>query len=97
MKLHEVAERLGMEILVPGNGLQQQVTGGCTADLPSEALGRLDAIAVAALRRAAGIVLTNGVRPDNECLRLAETEGVALLATLISPFEASGRIYELLR
>ena len=40
MKLHEVAERLGMEILVPGNGLQQQVTGGCTADLPSEALGR---------------------------------------------------------
>ena len=55
------------------------------------------AIAVAALRRAAGIVLTNGVRPDNECLRLAETEGVALLATLLSPFEASGRIYELLR
>ena len=91
MKLHEVAERLGMEILVPGNGLQQQVTGGCTADLPS------NAIAVAALRRAAGIVLTNGVRPDNECLRLAETEGVALLATLLSPFEASGRIYELLR
>ena len=100
MKLHEVAERLGMEILVPGNGLQQQVTGGCTADLPSEALGRLaagtvwitsrvhrNAIAVAALRRAAGI----------ECLRLAETEGVALLATLLSPFEASGRIYELLR
>ena len=43
MKLHEVAERLGMEILVPGNGLQQQVTGGCTADLPSEALGRLAA------------------------------------------------------
>lgn len=35
--------------------------------------------------------------PDNECLRLAETEGVALLATLLSPFEASGRIYELLR
>ena len=110
MKLHEVAERLGMEILVPGNGLQQQVTGGCTADLPSEALGRLaagtvwitsrvhrNAIAVAALRRAAGIVLTNGVRPDNECLRLAETEGVALLATLLSPFEASGRIYEQLR
>ena len=90
MKLHEVAERLGMEILVPGNGLQQQVTGGCTADLPSEALGRLAAGTV-------WIVLTNGVRPDNECLRLAETEGVALLATLLSPFEASGRIYELLR
>lgn len=89
MKLHEVAERLGMEILVPGNGLQQTVW------ITSRV--HRNAIAVAALRRAAGIVLTNGVRPDNECLRLAETEGVALLATLLSPFEASGRIYELLR
>ena len=81
------------------------MTGGCTADLPSEALGRLAAGTVwitsrvhrNAIAVAAGIVLTNGVRPDNECLRLAETEGVALLATLLSPFEASGRIYELLR
>ena len=85
MNLHEVAARLGLEILVPGNGLQQQVTGGCTAALPREALGR----------HAAGPVWITS-RVHRTALAVAALV-VALLATLLSSFEASCRIYELLR
>lgn len=110
MTLRELAGKLGLHILNPGSGLEREATGGCTADLPSDALGRIgegtvwitsrmhrNAVAVASFRKAVGIVCTDGARPDRETLHLAAEEDVAVLSAEGTSFEVSGRIYEALR
>jgi hypothetical protein len=52
-------------------------------------------VAVAALLELAAVILTEGVRPDDETLARAREQGVVLLATPLTTFEVVGRLWAL--
>lgn len=109
MKLNELAAAAGLEVLCEGDNPGREVIGGYTSDLLSDVMGNAqegmvwitlqihrNTIAVASLKEIAAIILIGGARPDEETLSQAQNEGVAVLATKMPAFEASGKIYRLL-
>lgn len=110
MKLSELVNELGLHVVNRGEGFEREVTGGYASDLLSDVMGNIDEgmiwitlqvhrniIAVASLKEVAAVLLINGARLDPESLKQAEAEGVTVLSTPMPSFEASGRIYELLK
>lgn len=110
MKVNELAEKLGFDMVNRGADPECDVTGGYTSDLLSDVMGNIEEgmiwitlqvhrniIAVASLKEVAAILLINGAELDGESLKQAEKEGVTVLSTPMPCFEASGRIYELLK
>jgi hypothetical protein len=90
----EVIERLHMEALSSTGALDRPVAGGYAADLLSCAIksakrdflwvtlqSHLNVVAVASLLGLAGVIITEGNRPDQETLARAENEGVILAVT----------------
>lgn len=109
MKLNEVIEKLGLKPLTPSPDAACTVRGGYVCDLLSDVMGHAEAdtvwitmqvhrnvVAVASLKELAAVVLVNGALPDEQTLAEAREEGVALLSTSMSAFEAAGRLYGLL-
>lgn len=110
MKVNDLAAELGLAALNRGEHYDRPITGGYTSDLLSDVMGNIEegmvwitlqvhrnTIAVASLKEVAAIVLVNGAQPDDETLTQARSEGVTVLSTDLPAFEASGRIYELLK
>lgn len=110
MKLSELVNALGLQVVNRGEVFEREVTGGYASDLLSDVMGNIDEgmiwitlqvhrniIAVASLKEVAAVLLINGARLDPESLKQAEAEGVTVLSTPMPSFEASGRIYELLK
>lgn len=108
MKLAEVIERLGLEVLVPGD-LGRQVRWGFCSDLLSDVLAHaqegdlwithqrhLNVVAVAKLKGVAGVVCVRGLHPSQEVLAKARKEGVTVLASAEDAFEVAGKLYGLL-
>jgi len=85
------------------------VSGGYSGDLLSHVMANSrkddvwitcqshqNIVAVSALKEHAGIILVLGKEPDKDTLEKASLEGIPLLVTELSGFEAAGRIYSLL-
>jgi hypothetical protein len=107
MKLRDIVEKLGMEILTNQGYLDMEISGGYASDLLSDVMahgakGSLwvtlqthqNIVAVATLKELAAIVLVNGRRPDADTLTKAEEEGVSILTTARSAFEVAGLLYQ---
>ncbi len=105
--VQEVIDTLGLECLA--KGAQQQITGGYTSDLLSDVIGgaeegvlwitlqrHLNIVAVAQLKKVAGIILTQGAEPDPQVVAKAREEGIYLFRTPLGAFEISGKLYQLL-
>lgn len=86
--------------------LNQEVTGAYISDLLSDVMGHAqtgqiwmtiqthpNVVAVALLLNLAAIVFTAGQQPEEQTIKKAIEEGVALLSTPLSTFEASGRLH----
>lgn len=99
-----------MAVVNRGSDYEREITGGYASDLLSDVMGNIEEgmvwitlqvhrniIAVASLKEVAAILLINGAQLDGESLKQAETEGVTVLSTGMPSFEASGRVYELLK
>ncbi|MGI6207885.1 MAG: DRTGG domain-containing protein [Anaerolineae bacterium] len=101
MTVREVAEALGLEVLTPPSdgSLDRQVRGGYASDLLSCAMAgakrdeawvtlqsHRNVVAVASLTEVACVILTEGARPDEETIALAQREGVTLLSTSTDTF-----------
>lgn len=110
MKVNELAETLGLKVINKGEGFDTEITGGYTSDLLSDVMGNIDegmvwitiqvhrnTIAVASLKEVAAVILINDAGLDGDTLQQAVNEGVTVLSTDMPAFEASGRIYELLK
>jgi len=52
-------------------------------------------VAVAVVKGLAGIILTGGRMPQTETIKKAEAEGVLIMTTPLSTFEAAGRMYNI--
>ena len=107
MLVIEVAEKLGLKILASGK--DQKVTSGYVSDLLSDVIANaeegclwitvqrhLNIIAVAQLKKLAGIVLSRGSEPDSAVLSRAEQEGLFILATPETSFTVAGKLYALI-
>jgi len=108
VKLKEIAENLNLE-LVTGD-LDVEVERGCCGDLLSEVMrscmkdsiwitiqSHVNIVAVAVVVGIKAIVLCNGHNYSEDTVEKAEEEKITLLSTDLTPFEVSGRIYEILK
>lgn len=108
MQVKEVAKELGLRVLAAGR--EQEVTGGYVSDLLSDVIANaeegclwitvqrhLNIVAVAQLKKLAGIVLSRGSEPEGPVLDRAAKEGLFVLSTPDDSFTIAGKLYVLLR
>jgi hypothetical protein len=105
ISLKEIIEKLKVEPLSSTQSLDRPVAGGYASDLLSCVIkgakkdsvwvtlqSHLNVVAVASLLGLAGVIITEGNRPDQETLNRAENEGVVLMATPISTYTVVGQL-----
>ena len=108
MNLRELVDRLALEVCAAEQMLDTEVTGGYASDLLSYVMARakegdvwvtmqshVNVVAVASLVNLAGVVITEGTRPEPATLEKADQEGVPILVTPLTSFVVAGRLYEL--
>jgi len=108
VKLRQIARELELEVRAAGDGLEAEVQGGYSGDLISDVLANTrqgvlwithqrhpNTVAAAVLRELAGIVLANGREPEEDTLRKAREENVALLVSGLQAYELAGRLFGL--
>ena len=107
MLVKEIAGKLGLKILAQGQ--DQEVTSGYASDLLSDVIANaeegclwitvqrhLNIVAVAQLKKLAGIILSRGSEPDAAVLARAEQEGLFVLSTPEDTFTVAGKLYALI-
>ena len=107
MKLEEVKEILGCEVITGEDRLAIEVRAGCGCDLMSDVLAFIkpDALLLTGLStrqvvRTAqvadvrAVVFVRGKRPDAETVALARENGLPMMVTELLLYEACGRLYE---
>ncbi len=108
MQLNKLKDVLALEALTPiPPGCS--VEGGYCGDLLSDVLAsakpndlwitiqrHINVVAVAKVVGIPAILICKGIRPDEEVLKKAETEGLAILSTHEAVFEIAGKVYRLL-
>ena len=108
MKLHEIIEKLDLEIKTGAEHLDVEVTKGYVSDMLSDVMGHADEgglwitiqkhqniVAVAVMKSLAAIILVKGRIPDDDAAAKAEREGVVILSTAMSAFELAGKLHAL--
>jgi DRTGG domain len=108
MNLQGVVEGLSLEVGAGADRLDREVSGGYACDLLSYVMarakegdiwvtiqGHMNIVAVASLINLAGIIVTEGNRPDVATLEKANAEGVSILLTSATTYEVVGKLYEL--
>lgn len=108
MTVSELTKKLDLTVF-HASGADREVTGGYMGDLLSWVMGRAEpgqvwltimsnqnVAAVAALSDVACVVLTEGVQPDPDLLKKAQAQGIDLLGTSASSFDAAAALSKLL-
>jgi hypothetical protein len=105
ISIKEVIEKLKVEPLSSIHSADRQVSGGYASDLLSCVIkgaekdsiwvtlqSHLNVVAVASLLGLAGVIITEGNRPNQETLSKAENEGVILMTTPKTTFTVVGEL-----
>ena len=108
MNLRELVDRLALEVCAGEQELDTEVTGGYASDLLSYVMarakegniwvtmqGHVNVVAVASLVNLAGVLVTEGTKPELATLEKANQEGIPILATRLTTYAVAGRLYEL--
>lgn len=109
MNVRELAHVMDLtEFILPEP--HREVSGGYVGDLLSWVMGRArmgnawltimsnqNVAAVALMAEVACVVLTEGVKPDEALLQRCEQQGINLLGTKLSTFDAASALKQLLR
>lgn len=104
MTVNELSAAMELEIFaLPAP--ENSITGAYCGDLLSWVMGRAEpgnawftimsnqnVAAVAVMADLSCVILTEGVRPDPQLMEKAEAEGINLLGTALSTYEASVRL-----
>ncbi len=101
MTVNELAAKCGFEALVLPDG-EREVIGGYAGDLLSWVMGRaksdcawitimsnINIIAVASLADVSCVILSEGVRPDEDIVRTAGEKGVNILLSPLPVYESA--------
>lgn len=108
MNLQQLSDRLSLEVKTGADQLNREVTGGYASDLLSCVMakaqtgnvwitlqGHPNIVAVASLLNLTGIIVSEGVEPDEATVSKAAEEKVPLLTTPLTTYTVVGRLYEL--
>ena len=103
--LKVIIEKLNLEPVSSARSADRPVTGGYASDLLSCVMkgakqddiwvtlqSHLNVVAVASLTNLAGVIITEGNRPDQETIARAEKEGVVLMVTPKATFTVVGEL-----
>ena len=106
MRVKEVAEKLGLKILAAGT--DQEVVSGYVSDLLSDVIANaeegclwitmqrhLNVVAVAQLKKLAGIIVSQNIEPEAAVLERARQEGIFVLSAQADSFNTAGKLYAL--
>jgi predicted transcriptional regulator len=109
IKLEEIVKKLDLKIHCCAENLDREVRGGYVGDLLSDVMANSregdlwitrqvhpNIVAVAVLKDHAAILLIQGGAPMEDTLSKAGKEGIPILSTDLTGFEAAGKIYGLL-
>ncbi len=105
ISLGQIIEKLKVETVSSVPSADRPVIGGYAADLLSCAMkgakkdfiwvtlqSHVNVVAVASLLSLAGVIITEGNRPDQETVARAESEGIALMVTPKTTFTVVGEL-----
>ena len=108
MNLTRIIKELQWDVVGGRNSLDREITGGYASDLLScvmagAELGNIwvtlqahpNVVAVAVLLELGGVVITEGVQPDNVTLAKAEQEGMPLLSTKDDTYTVISKLAQL--
>jgi len=108
MKLSDLVNALGLEVVSAPESLEKEVTGGYVSDLLSDVIGNsregdvwvtlqshVNVVAVASMKELAGIILVSSRRLDEDAVVKAREEGIAVMVSELPAFELVGRLYGL--
>ena len=106
MKISKVKELLNAELLCSGEDIENEVFSACGCDMMSDVLAYVKNQAVlltglvnpqvvktAEMMDMRCIVFVRNKRPTPEMMKMAEENGMVMLATSCTLFEACGRLY----
>ena len=107
MKIREIAELVGAEVLACPDCLDHEVYSACGSDMMSDVLAfvkeqgllltgliNTQVIRTAEMMDMRAVLFVRNKRPTLEILELAERSEIVVLATPMRMFEACGLIYE---
>ena len=107
MNVKDIAEKCGFRIAAGEDALSRSVEGIYCCDLLSFAMGRapedfawitvmgnMNSVAVASLADVACIVLCDKVQPDEDMLKKAEQQDIAILLSDQPAFDTGLKMYE---
>jgi len=110
MTVREMCGTLQLNVLVNCEGLDRNVTGGYTGDLlswvmarlPAQAawltvMGNVNTVAVASLKDAACIILTDSATLDEDAEKKAQQQGITVLSSQQNSFELGAKLAALLQ
>ena len=108
MKLAELINKCGMQIVNKMYEPEREVSGGYTSDLLSDVIANskkdnvwitmqthLNILAVANLKELSAIIIVMGKDIQEDTKIKAEEEKITILKTDLTAFQISGKIYEL--
>ncbi|TYO96916.1 DRTGG domain-containing protein [Desulfallas thermosapovorans] len=105
----EIMDRLQLTLRTKPRALKRPIRSAYCGDLLSDVLAHANPgdlwitihrhrniVAVAALVKLSGIIITGGRTPDPDTLETAERECIPLFTTPLDNFQAAGKIYAIL-
>jgi len=108
MKVHEIADQLGLAVKAGSPGLDREVTGGYASDLLSDVIANArdgdiwitlqihqNIVAVASLTRIAAIILVGSREPAEDTTASADAEGIPILSTEMTTFETVAHLHDI--
>jgi len=108
MTLGEIRQELQFDVKTGKESLSREVHGGYASDLMSDVIANAgenalwvtmqthqNIVAVASMKKLAGIVLVNGREPEHDTARKAVEESLPVMVSELPAFELVGRLYNL--
>jgi predicted transcriptional regulator len=105
VNVQDIVNLLNLEVVSGSAGLEQDVTGGYASDMLSCVMagartGQIwvtlqahpNVIAVCDLLNLAGVIITEGTRPDQATIERAEERGIPVLASPETTFTVVGQL-----
>lgn len=110
MTLEEIVKELGLEALTGEINLNREVKSGYVSDLLSDVIANIEQdslwitiqrhiniLGVAKLKDVAAIIIPNNLSVDEEVIKKAKEEDIAILRDKRTAFEISGLLYNVFK
>jgi predicted transcriptional regulator len=107
MKLKDITRILDAKVITGADLLQQDVTMACGSDLMSDVLSFVKSgsllltgltnpqvVRTAEMADLTAVCFVRGKKPDQETIKMAESQNIPLLTTPLPMFESCGRLYK---